>query len=249
MIQNPLNTCLLADYHGKIIGTTVAINYSNDMAWISMVLVDKVYRGQGISKLLLKQVLESTHSWKSVKLDATAEGQNVYKQFNFIDELSITRLTREPMIYTDVGDDHLMTPVRTEDLAEIIGYDQLVFGVNRSRLITWLHQEFSKNAWVLKRNDGIAGIVMGREGRNYNHIGPVMASGFNDAAMLIKKLINQFNHKPIVADVLNDKEEVIKWLNDIGFSKQRTFVRMHQNDNPWPGNPKQQYLICGPEFG
>ncbi len=53
IIENPLNACLLAEYHGEIIGTTAAMNYSNDVAWINMVLVDKRYRGHGISKILL----------------------------------------------------------------------------------------------------------------------------------------------------------------------------------------------------
>ena len=56
IIANPPNRCLLAEYHGKIIGTTAAMNYNNDVAWINMVLVDKDYRGHGISKSLLKNI-------------------------------------------------------------------------------------------------------------------------------------------------------------------------------------------------
>ena len=46
LIENPQNVCLLAASGKKIIGTTTAINYSNNVAWIGMVLVDKEYRGK-----------------------------------------------------------------------------------------------------------------------------------------------------------------------------------------------------------
>ena len=86
ILENPQNSCLLAMYHGKIIGTIAAMNYSNDVAWINMVLVDKEYRGHGISKLLLESIFKELQYCKSIKLDATPEGRQVYKQFNFIDD-------------------------------------------------------------------------------------------------------------------------------------------------------------------
>src|SRR5687768_5699322 len=70
-IENPGNTCMLAECGNKVIGTTTAINYSNQVAWIGMVLVDKDYRGQGVSKSLLTTIFEKLESFKSVKLDAT----------------------------------------------------------------------------------------------------------------------------------------------------------------------------------
>src|SRR5437762_13937124 len=75
LIENPQNVCLLAEGNKKIIGTTVAINYSNQIAWISMVLVAKEYRGQGISKSLLTHILKKSETFKSIKLDATPEGR------------------------------------------------------------------------------------------------------------------------------------------------------------------------------
>ena len=55
-LEYPGNTGRVAEYKNKIVGTTTAINYSNQVAWISMVLVDKAYRGHGISKSLLASV-------------------------------------------------------------------------------------------------------------------------------------------------------------------------------------------------
>src|SRR6476619_2273692 len=85
-IENPQNICIVAEAGNKVIGTTTAINYSNQLAWIGMVLVDKAYRGMGVGKLLLTNILSKSEFFKSVKLDATPAGQRVYKKFGFEDE-------------------------------------------------------------------------------------------------------------------------------------------------------------------
>ncbi len=250
IIENPQNSCLLAEYQGKIIGTTAAMNYSNDVAWINMVLVDKEYRGLGISKSLLENIFTELQHCKSIKLDATPEGQQVYKQFNFIDEYSISRMTIDSIKNLSFNhDDVLPEPIHLNHLSEIIAYDEQVFGANRASLLEALVTEYPQEAWMLKRNHSLAGFVMGRAGRRYQQIGPVMASTYTDAQILIAKSLLQFENNPIVIDVLNDKEDLIHWLRSIGFVQQRMFVRMYRGINPFPGNRDKQYLICGPEFG
>src|SRR6185503_14350588 len=62
LIENPKNTCDVAECSNTIIGTTTAMNYSNKIAWIGMVLVDKEFRGQGVSASLLTVVLKRLSS-------------------------------------------------------------------------------------------------------------------------------------------------------------------------------------------
>lgn len=250
MIEGEQNVCLLAEYQGKIISTTTAINYSNDVVWISMVLVDQEYRGHGISKLLLKNILDKLSSCKSIKLDATPEGQRVYKGFDFKDEYQITRMTIDSDGSTSLMDDHeSLQLIQSEDIQNIVAFDQLSFGANRRALLESLINSYPQKAWMVKRNNSVAGFVLGRAGRKYNQIGPVMASDTDLAKILITKLLKESENKPLVVDVLNDKVDLIHWLTEIGFSPQRSFVRMYQHKNPFPGNINYQYLICGPEFG
>jgi len=250
IIKDPLNACLLAEYHGKIIGTTAAMNYSSDVAWINMVLVHKEFRGHGISKILLEEIFKKLQNCKSIKLDATPEGQRVYKKYNFKNEYSITRMTCDSLKkISPVDGDVFPEPIQYHDIPEIIAFDKFVFGSDRTLLIKSLIKEYPNKAWMLKRNNSIAGFILGRDGRKYNQIGPVMASSAADAKILISKLLSDAENKPMVADVLNDKIELISWLSNLGFTQQRHFVRMYQHNNPFPGNIDKQYLICGPEFG
>ncbi|HTE34733.1 MAG TPA: GNAT family N-acetyltransferase, partial [Chryseolinea sp.] len=89
LIAYPGGTCIAAVCEKEIIATTTAIHYSDRLAWIGMVLVKKTYRGRGISKLLLDHVFEKLKSFPSVKLDATAQGQQVYTKFGFKNEYRI----------------------------------------------------------------------------------------------------------------------------------------------------------------
>ena len=250
LIEKPQNACILAEYGKKIIGTTTAINYSNRIAWIGMVLVDKDYRGQGIAKSLLKNILEQSASCKSVKLDATDEGLGVYRKFDFRDEYLIARMVTTSMKNLPSADDDLLPePIQSKHIEEIIAFDEFVFGAKRARLIESLVREYPHKGWLIIRNSSIEGFALGREGTKYSQIGPVVASTTADSKILITKALSKLSGQPIVIDVLNDKEELIDWLNSIGFVRQRQFVRMYKKENPFPGTLHKQFLICGPEFG
>jgi hypothetical protein len=80
-------------------------------------------------------------------------------------------------------------------------------------------------------------------------IGPVFAPTIEEAMVLISHILVKHTGQPVVVDVHADKIELIAWLNKIGFTRQRDFVRMYLNQNLCPGNPEKQFLICGPEFG
>lgn len=250
LIESPQNVCMLAESSEKIIGTTTAINYSNQIAWIGMVLVAKGFRGQGVSKALLTNVLKKLASFKSVKLDATPGGRPIYQKFDFKDEYLISRMTTASMNAISSDDDEIPAePIELKHIAEIIALDQLIFGANRTNLIESLIKKFPRKAWLLKRNNSIAGFALGRAGNKYHQVGPVCASNINDIKILIRKALKELSRQPVLADVLCEKEDLISWLTSIGFNRQRDFVRMYKNANPYPGIINKQYLICGPEFG
>jgi len=251
LIDNPGNICLVAETKNKVIGTTTAINYSNEIAWIGMVLVDRKYRGMGAAKLLLTNILEKLESCKSIKLDATPAGQQVYKKLGFKDEYLITRMINSSMksFLTNNDIDIIPEPILPMHAEEIAALDKSIFGANRISLIEYLAKEYPDNAYLLKRNNKIDGFVLGRDGNKYNHIGPVGASTTFDAQILISKALKKLNNQPVVADVLNDKEELLNWLHSFEFKMQRQFLRMYKKKNSFPGIIDKQYLICGPEFG
>jgi GNAT superfamily N-acetyltransferase len=246
---DPRNICLVAEWDNTVIGTATAINYANDIAWIGMVLVNKTFRGRGISKLLLSHILERLQSCRSVKLDATPAGQPVYEKFGFCSEYHIYRMTNLCMDKVQSEGQVMPEAVRHTDIPDIIALDHTIFGAQRLSLTTSLIQENPGKAWMLKQNGTIKGFALGREGKKFHQVGPVFASSMSDAKALIVKALSGLYGQPVVIDVLSDKEDLIRWLNSIGFTSQRHFVRMYLRSNPLPGLPGNQFLICGPEFG
>ena len=251
LIENPGNICMVAECDNKIIGTTTAINYADKVAWIGMVLVDKEYRGHGVSKTLLRNIVEKLEFCKSVKLDATPDGQHVYKKFNFKDQYSIVRMVGAAIknLPSVEDNDLLIEPISPNDVPEIISLDEFAFGANRSVLIEFLIRKYPHKGWVLKRNDRIAGIALGRDGNRYHQVGPVVASCTADAKILISKALKMMKGQSVVVDALCDKQELIDWLCSLGFIRQRQFIRMYQKINYFPGMIDRQFLIGGPEFG
>lgn len=250
LIENAGNVCMVAEWNNKVIGTTTAINYSNDVAWIGMVLVDKEHRGQGVSKALLTNIFKELRGCRSIKLDATPEGQRVYKKLDFKEEYTITRMVNPSVKHVPNPEgDALVQPVQANDVPEIISLDEFIFDANRTQLIKYLVNEYPEKAWLVKRNDQLTGFALGRDGNKYHQIGPVIASTTDDAKILISKALNKLIGRPTVVDVLHDKEDLVNWFTSMRFIKQRQFVRMYKKENRSPGIAGKQYLISGPEFG
>jgi GNAT superfamily N-acetyltransferase len=245
------NTCLVAKIGGKVVGTTTATNYKNRVAWIGMVLVDKEFRGQGISKKLLKETFSLLADCRSVKLDATPAGHPVYEKLGFRDEYIIQRMTRLPEAnkpLPPVNDDTVSLAGRP-DLAGIISMDAAAFGADRDFLIREMVSDYPELAFVSRENGKITGFVLGRRGCRFVQIGPLCAGNEMDARALVAAALKVLGEEPVVVDVPSAHEGLTGWLESYGFIIQRPFTRMFLDKNPFPGIPQSQFLICGPEFG
>jgi len=244
------NLCLVARYKGAIIGTVTAINYKDQVAWIGMMLVSKKFRGLGISKNLLNTIIEKLADCKSIKLDATAAGIPVYKKLGFQEELEINRMVTTNFNGVTNGKNiDTVKPISPDDVEELLKLDINIFGVNRSDLINSLTNRTGDKAWCIVRHDQIVGYALGRPGLNFFQLGPLIADTPVDAINLMEVILEQFVAQPLVIDVLHDQVELKTRLACLGFSYQRSFIRMYLKDNSYAGLGSKQFLIAGPELG
>lgn len=249
-LKNPLNVCKAAELDGKLVGTTTSVNFSGEVIWISMVLVDKEHRGIGISTVLFGSVLAALNHNTAIKLDATPAGLSAYRKFGFVEEYQILEMVNPSCEALSI-DDADVSPqlIKEEDIPSVVLFDKLAFGADRSLLIEYLVKEFPEKSYMIKRNNEIIGFTLGREGNKYHRIGPLSASSPQDARILIGHALQKLAGKAIVIDILEDKSESIGWLSALGFTKKRFFTRMFQTENPYPGKVNLQFLIAGPEYG
>ncbi len=241
---------LVAVLDEQIVGTVTAINYDNMVAWIGMMLVDRDYRGKGISKLLLNDVIHKLKKCASIKLDATPAGKPVYLKMGFVEEYTLFRITNPSVSRISRSDFPVETePLKTEDIQEVVKLDKKVFGADRTPLINRLYYNYPELSWIIRENSGITGYCQGRRGLNFTQIGPVYASSEKDAKALVRSAVNQITGQAVVVDLHADKPDMKLWLETCGFTTQRPFDRMYLKHNPHPGMIESQYLISGPELG
>ena len=241
------NHCLVATKEEKVVGTVTTIRYQNFFSWIGMVLVDPLYQGQGIGTELLKKALQILQNEETIKLDATPAGREVYLKLNFVDEYGLSRMAMKSS--KEKIDIQTAQPLQINDFNELAEFDHTIFGADRRPLLKWMFDGAPQYAFIAKVKNEILGYCLGRQGHNATHIGPVIAKDFSTAKDLVAAALNNNLHESIILDVLRFDQEWIKWLISLGFTEQRSLIRMYRGSNLFSGIPEKQFAILGPEFG
>lgn len=242
-------TCLVAVSDREVIGTVTAVNYSNELAWIGMMLVNKKYRRRGIGSLLLKDNIKRLKGCRIIKLDATPVGRNVYIKLGFEDEYTISRMTISPLPEQQIAYSGKATPLGAHDIRTIADLDKAVFGADRTDLIESILETYPDKALKLERDGRIAAYCLRRDGVKHNHLGPVIASTIEDAQTLLSAAMSGLAGKAVVLDVPQNKIKLLKWLDSLGFRERRSLTRMYYKNNYIPKQREWEFAICGPEMG
>jgi GNAT superfamily N-acetyltransferase len=242
--------CRVAVKNDQVIGTVTTVRYEDRFSWIGMVLVDPPERGQGIGGLLMSEALNVLGDMPSIRLDATPAGHAVYRKLNFIDEYLLSRMEMEVSNQGLDLDCNPVRPMTKEDLPDIAIFDREVFGADRNLMLEWMFDGAPEYAWVVTRQDRqVMGYLFGRHGYNFEHLGPVIANDQQTARQLVSACLDQQAGKRFILDASHEESSWRLWLESIGFREQRPFIRMFFRDNPFPGMPRKQFGILGPEFG
>lgn len=246
-LQNSPGACMVAIFEDQIVGTVTTITYEHSFSWIGMVLVDPDFRRKGIGQQLLQEALQLLHSEETLKLDATPQGREVYLKLNFVDEYTLSRMN---MLHAEeIFHPTIARAIRKEDLSGVIEFDSKIFGANRESLLNWMWEKAPGFAFLIEEGNEIKGYSMGRYGHDFMHIGPIIAANISIAKDLVNAALNKCAGSPVILDVLHFEPEWIAWLNGIGFTEQRNFIRMFRGTNRFKGVPGNQFAIIGPEFG
>jgi len=241
--------CFIAVHNDQPVGTVATLTYPGGVAWIGMVLVDPQFRRRGIGSLLLKGALAYLEGCPSIKLDATPAGKVVYDKLGFFDEYRLHRMTCSALPLIKEVDSAGILPLDENSLTTIIKLDCQIFGADRSGVLRGLLKNAPQSAFYLQQEGILRGFCLGRNGPLFHQIGPVVAETVEDARALLCAAFQGLAGRAVVMDVPDAQPQLMAWLEGLGFTKQRPFVRMYCHSNDSPGIPARQFAIAGPELG
>lgn len=179
----------VAEWSGRPAGTVMVCLF-DDVAWISMMLVEASLRGRGIGRGLMEQALAfaEAHGARTIRLDATPLGQPLYARLGFEADFALERWGGRPR----EGGVPALVP-RT--LAEVTAWDRAITGTNRSRLLELLLAEAP--AWGCP---DLPGYVTFRRGSAAIQIGPCLSESPRGGCLL-EQALGQFAGAEVVVDI------------------------------------------------
>lgn len=240
--------CFLAEWEGKPVGTVTTTTYSNELAWIGMMLVHPTYRGRGIGKALMNTAIEflKGSGVGCIGLDATPAGKDLYLKLGFKDEWSITRWSRSTRPTGVIQPSHSETPVNNDWISKNSDLDIKAFGVSRAALLLRL-ATLATASVVVRDEQGLAAFGFIRPGSNASYLGPVVAQNAVTAQGVIEQVITRA--EAVIWDIPDPNEHARAWAANHGFKPVRSLARMILGTRSRPANPLQQCALAGPELG
>jgi predicted GNAT family N-acyltransferase len=240
------NGCFAAVKDDRLVGTTTTTTYSNDLAWIGMVLVDAQERRQGIATQLMKVAMgHLKDKVATVKLDATAQGKHVYERFGFKVESVFERWSG----ISNASNAESRNALDHNAIRDLIALDRLAFGADRSKLIEKLIDDACVPPVLLRAADGtLSGYALARSGTNADYVGPVVAKGPQHVESLLDQVFSEVPGRRVYIDFNTECGANTSVLSDRGFVKERDLIRMSAGARATKSSPFV-IAIAGPETG
>jgi GNAT superfamily N-acetyltransferase len=239
--------CWVAEVDGVVAGSTTAVCWGRELAWIGMVLVLPEFRRQGIARALMERAMQYCREREvgCVKLDATDMGRPLYEQFGFVEECLIERW-RADAVTPPIQDG--LKPLAPRNTAEILDLDREAFGADRGALLRMLIDQYPDECVALG-----TGFAMSRPGSNARFLGPCIAPDMGMARRLIAALTRRYPAEPWFWDLLPDNHAAAELASEFGFTMRRKLFRMGvgpgRPEMKRAGNVNLQFATSGFEYG
>ena len=237
-----------------IVGTAIGIDYGA-FAWIAMMLVDPAYRGRGVGRRLLEAAMDAVPSRRPIRLDATPLGRPLYQRYGFEDEAALSRYVVHGVTRTRPAP-LTVQPLTDADLAIVVEQDRETFGGSRGAVLDWAFRRAPQYAYSLRSGHTDRGSIhycLGRQGRLFDQIGPVVAGDDQIAHALISEALDAAGDRRVIVDAFDSQRAFVSALRAAGFVVERPLVRMcratHSGAYATVGHTDiSEFAILGPEF-
>ena len=228
--------CFGIEADGELVATTTLLSYGKQLAWVGMVLTKPEYRGRGFARTLVTHAVESADcaGIKTVKLDATAQGQRLYESLGFQSEGSVERWSR-------AGVSSSCVPGGTFRFDQQLGSDLAAFGADRSIMLEALaarsQVHIGNNAYLFVR-----------PGRMTAYLGPCVGNDPGSTQTLIATTLKASSSVAWSWDLFPQNRNAFALASELGFTRRRVLTRMSRGE-ALRGHDEMVYAIAGFELG
>ncbi len=249
---------------GEIVATGAALPYDIRQGWISMVLVTPAWRHRGLATGLLNDCVSLLRARGIAPvLDATPAGEQVYRRLGFGAGFGFERweagIESSPANPSSAmpgpgttGSEAVETGARgparaagIEDIAAIAALDADASRIERRFLLESFLSRRDTRAWMSANGEGF---VIARAGRRAAQIGPLVADDVRAATGLLDTALANVVG-PVFVDVPTRWHALASWLDQRGFRRQRSFLRMALGETAALDGSDRLFAVAGPEFG
>jgi len=240
--------CFVAETDGIVAGSTTAVRYGSEMAWLGMVLVLPEYRRQGIARALVRHALEwlDLRGTSTCGLDATSMGIQLYEQVGFTSAEPIERWERPPE--GDLVSDAQTSARRVGTLSTALErIDREACNYDRSRLLRDLCTDSTVTGVICPD-----AFCFGRPGSSAWFVGPCVAKSAHAAAAVLRGSLEERQGQRVFWDFLPSNEAARELAAELGFRPVRRLERMMLRGGQSPSlhsHSERVYATAGFEFG
>jgi predicted N-acetyltransferase YhbS len=219
-----------AEVNGRQVGLGGFLAYGS-FAFIGNMAVAPEWQGRGVGRAVLARLIDDIERRGSatIVLEATPEGEPLYRKFGFAAEhptLAYTRLGAggAPPF---AGPDPAVGPLSPAELDEVAAFDRPRFGGARPHVLARFLEDFPRRAFVARRGGGaMAGYLIAQA----RVLGPWLAEDGDAAeALLATALALPFDGPP-AAFTPEPNRVAAALLGRFGFTVQPESLRMRRGE-------------------
>jgi GNAT superfamily N-acetyltransferase len=202
---------------GTVVSTSAIFPYAGELASLGLVMVDPAYRRRGLATVLVQRCLAAAVSCP-VMLVATSQGMPLYEKLGFktVDTLHKLVAEKYPGLCGPVRNDAGLSPLTELDIPDIMRLDRQAFGADRGKFILLRIRQAAHTAVLRDRSGRLTGYALGVQTPERLVIGPVIATNWRDAAILVDAIAR--NHEGTMRiDIPSGHQELISWMLRCGF--------------------------------
>jgi len=220
---------------------------------IGHLVVARARRGKAIGGDLLKRAIEFLDSQgaRSVLLNAVIDALEFYERFGFraLQPMQIYRMSFDRRAKDSL---RRRCPVMTSgDIAEALALDSMLFGDDRTKVISRLHSEFPSHAFKVELDGRLRGFALGRTTPIGSDVGPWICHPCDKdlAEDLLCSLLTTLPVGTVHFAVFSDNKVALDAIRRIGQGEAVDTMMMVRGDERYPGPVDSILGIAATEYG